>query len=436
MIADVERALLKAIMTDRDVYFNIHERVYDRLFTSNERRKLYHLIVEQWGLGKKVDHSLIKFHFNEDELPEIRLVWQMDHTGYDVDNVLDILKRSRIERETNQLIDALQMEVDPSRKKQMLLDGAVKISEDRDAKDISFETQMADFMEDMATRINYKREGKLMGIPTGLRDFDDFSGGFQLEELVILAARPGNGKTSLALQMGSHAERMGIPSLIMSMEMSSTHLISKMACADLGFSTKDYRKGNFSDEQLKAVYEWIGAWERRNPQMYIDDSADTTAEGMVERAKKFILTKGVKFIIIDYLQMMNLKMRVNSMEEKIATISRMLKNLAKSHGVVVVALSQLSRGNKDWSKQRPSTTDLKYSGEIEAAADVVGSLWYPHANTNSGDESLYDENYMEFSILKGRSIGTANFQLNFNPQNQRFTERTYEPKKGNYYAEF
>jgi replicative DNA helicase len=216
---------------------------------------------------------------------------------------------------------------------------------------------------------------RITGAPSGFKDLDDITGGFQLSDLIILAARPSLGKTSLALNIATYlATQKGLPVAIFSLEMSMQQLVQRLISSESPVSLHSLRTGRASAEEWRRVSD---ACERlRRAPIYIDDSGILSALEMRAKARRLKLQKDIGLVVVDYLQLMESNRRSESRQQEITEISRSLKALAKELNVPVLALSQLSRAPEQrTSDQRPRLSDLRESGAIEQDADLVLFLY-------------------------------------------------------------
>ncbi|HSO97881.1 MAG TPA: replicative DNA helicase, partial [Solirubrobacteraceae bacterium] len=212
----------------------------------------------------------------------------------------------------------------------------------------------------------------LTGTPSGFKDLDNLTGGFQPGNLVILAARPSMGKSALVVNIAENAALAGEPVVLFSLEMSESELAQRMVSSQAGIKGEELRRGKVAEQRWPKILDVCNRLGQAP--LFIDDSSDT---GVLEvRAKSRRLHHqidgGLKLIIVDYLQLMRHEGRVESRVEQVSQISRGLKGLARELGVPVIALSQLSRNvEQRGGDKRPVLSDLRDSGAIEQDADVV-----------------------------------------------------------------
>ncbi|HET9721134.1 MAG TPA: replicative DNA helicase, partial [Solirubrobacteraceae bacterium] len=218
------------------------------------------------------------------------------------------------------------------------------------------------------------QKSSLTGTPSGFRDLDDLTGGFQAGNLIVLAARPSMGKSALVANIAENAALSGYPVALFSLEMSESELAQRFVASQARVKGEDLRRGKVPESRWQKILEACG--RLGEAQLFVDDSSDT---GVLEvRAKSRRLHHqladkgGLGLIIIDYLQLMRHEGRVESRVEQVGQISRGLKSLARELRVPVIALSQLSRNVEQRAgDKKPILSDLRESGQIEQDSDLV-----------------------------------------------------------------
>ncbi|TAM59816.1 replicative DNA helicase [bacterium] len=259
----------------------------------------------------------------------------------------------------------------------------------------------------------YHQHGSITGLPTGFADFDHMTAGLQPGNLIILAARPAMGKTSMALTLAANAAtRVEKPIAIFSLEMSNDELIQRFLSLTARLDAHKMRTGRLESrgpdddwEKLSRAMNVISEWP-----VYLDDQGGLTVADIRNRCRRLMAAKGLALVVIDYLQLLvgTSKGNVNRNEE-LSTICRQLKTLAKELGVPVVALAQLNRGVESRNDKRPMLSDLRDSGAIEQEADLVTFL-YREGYYNPDFE---DENLTELIVAKHRNGPVGTVKLRF-----------------------
>ncbi len=256
----------------------------------------------------------------------------------------------------------------------------------------------------------FHMRGDRTGLTSGFHDVDAMTTGFQPGNFVIIAARPGMGKTSFALNMAVAAAREeGGPIAFFSLEMSNSELIQRLICAEARISMNDMRRGNIKQHQWEDISRAMGALNELP--IYLDDIGALTISDVRSRCRRLKSTVGLAAIFIDYLQLVRpgVLARNSNRNEEISEICRSLKTTAKDLAVPIVALAQLNRGVEIRSEKRPMLADLRDSGSLEQEADVVAFLYRDgYYNPETPEPDL-----TEFIIAKHRNGPTGSVKLRF-----------------------
>lgn len=227
---------------------------------------------------------------------------------------------------------------------------------------------------DKLGEIHEKGEG-ITGVASGFADLDRMTAGFQPSDLIILAARPSVGKSSLGVNIACNLARTGKAVAIFSLEMSKESLAQRIISAEAHINSQEMRRGNLSENSWRAMAQNLGTISQLP--IYIDDTADLSTLELRAKARKLAIDKDINMIIVDYLQLLHTKHRVDNRVQEVSEITRSLKGLARELNVPVIVQSQLSRSIEQRQDQRPVLSDLRESGSIEQDADVVIFLSKP-----------------------------------------------------------
>jgi len=254
----------------------------------------------------------------------------------------------------------------------------------------------------------HESKGELRGVPTGFHDLDQYLSGLQKSDLIILAARPSMGKTTLALDIARQAAgKHSVPTVIFSLEMSTQQLVDRLLAAESKVNSWNLRTGNLTAEtEFSKIRDSLDRLAKAP--IYVDDMAGNSIVRMRSVCRRIRAEHGLGLIIVDYLQLMSTSKNYDSMVNQVTEISRSLKALAKEFDVPVIALSQLSRA-VEARGGRPRLSDLRDSGSIEQDADVVMFL---HREDKGKDESERD-NIVEILIEKHRNGPVGKVTLYF-----------------------
>ncbi|UWX55955.1 replicative DNA helicase [Maribacter litopenaei] len=261
------------------------------------------------------------------------------------------------------------------------------------------------------------REG-LSGIPSGFDKLDKLTSGWQPSDLIIVAARPGMGKTALTLSMaGNMAVNSNTPVAFFSLEMSSVQLITRLISSETGLSSEKLRTGKLEKHEWEQLNVKVKTLEKAP--LFIDDTPSLSIFDLRAKARRLASQHGIKMIMIDYLQLMTAggSQKGGNREQEISTISRNLKALAKELNVPVIALSQLSRAVETrGGSKRPILSDLRESGAIEQDADIVSFIYRPEyykIEEWDDEERTPTQGQAEFIVAKHRNGGLDNIRLKF-----------------------
>ena len=212
--------------------------------------------------------------------------------------------------------------------------------------------------------------GQLLGVPTGFRQLDELTNGLHGGQLIIVAARPGMGKSTLALDLARTASiREGLTSAIFSLEMSRTEIAMRLLSAEASVGLQTIRSGNMVEADWQRIANRMD--QINEAPLFIDDSPNMTMMEIRAKARRLKQRHDLRMIIIDYIQLMSSGRRVESRQVEVSEFSRSLKLLAKELNVPIVALSQLNRGPEQRQDKKPMLSDLRESGSLEQDADVV-----------------------------------------------------------------
>lgn len=277
--------------------------------------------------------------------------------------------------------------------------------------------------EAITTIENYfSRQGQLGGLATGFADLDKMTDGLHGGEMIIIAARPSMGKTSLAMNIAEHvALELKLPVGVFSLEMSASSLILRMMCSLARVNLRSIREGFMNEADFPKLTSAAGRLSAA--QLFIDDTAGLSILQLRARARRLAQQHGIKLFVIDYLQLLNstaARAKENRQQE-IADISSGIKALAKELKVPVIVLSQLNRELEKDKSRKPRLSDLRESGSIEQDADLVGLLYKPDAGEDEDGTPVESDGVpVNFLIAKQRNGPTGDVQLTFLKPYTRF----------------
>ncbi len=261
----------------------------------------------------------------------------------------------------------------------------------------------------------HKRAGGLRGVPTGFVEVDNKLAGMQDSNLIILAARPGTGKTAMILNMAQHATvKEKIPTGIFSLEMSKEELVDRLLVSQADIDAWRLKTGKLSDDDFTKLSDAMG--ELAEAPLFIDDTPGMNIIEMRTKARRLQVEHGVKLIIVDYLQLCDPGRKFDNRVQEVSIISQSLKNLARELRIPVLACSQLSRAVETRGTRVPELSDLRESGSIEQDADVVMFLYREEA-----DQAMWgDQIQTKLRIAKHRNGALGEIDLIFRGDRIRF----------------
>jgi replicative DNA helicase len=271
---------------------------------------------------------------------------------------------------------------------------------------------LKDVLVETMEKLEYlaSHRGDVVGLPSGLTDLDHLTSGFQPSDLIILAARPSVGKTSLGLNIARNtAVKEDCAVVIFSLEMSKEQVAQRLLCSESAINSQNLRNGFLNDDEWRRLSIALG--RLGEAKIFIDDTPGISVMELRAKARRIKAEHGLGLVVIDYLQLMRTRKQENRQQE-ISEISRSLKGLARELNVPVIAMSQLSRAVEQRQDRRPLLSDLRESGAIEQDADIVMFLYT--------EPELEQNNVIELIVAKQRNGPTGSMRLFFSREVCRF----------------
>lgn len=432
---DAEQSVLGSILIDKDALFKIANIIAADDFYRNDHRVIFSAMLELFEKRSPIDLVTITEQLSRDkELEDAGGATYLTHLANQTLSSANIEKHAQIVAEKavlRRLIKAATQIIEDSYQEKddipAILDKSEQVLFSVSQKMISDSfLPIRDILADTFDRINELQEnkGKLRGVPSGFNDLDNLLAGFQKSDLVIIAARPSMGKTSLALNIAAHAAvRENVPVGIFSLEMSRDQLVDGLLTMEAGIDSWRLRTGNLREEDFPKLNYAMGVLSEAP--LYIDDSPLMSVLDIRTKARRLQAEKGLGLIVVDYLQLMESKMRGNEFNrvQEVSDISRGLKALAKELNIPVIAISQLSRAVEARHPKIPQLADLRESGSIEQDADVVMFIY----REDYYDPDTENKGITQIMIKKHRNGPIGEINLYFHPEFRRFS--TLEKKR-------
>lgn len=424
---DAEKSLLGAVLIDEEALADISEHVTLKDFYEKRHSIIYGAMIRLYEKHKPVDLLTLTDELKrKKELDTVGgSVYLTELTNYvptsaHAEAYAELVAQKAIRRRLIKASSEIsELGYDEETTTQELLEKAeaelFSVSDQSLKQDLisieSILTESFDRMEEL-----HRNKGTLRGVRTGYKDLDNMTAGFQKSDLVILAARPAMGKTTLVTNFAYNVATIAkLPVLFFSLEMSKEQLVDRMLADASGVDAWNIRTGNLSDDDFGKISEAMG--ELAEAPIYIDDTPGMTVLEMRTKARRAMHEHPLGLIIIDYLQLMQSTGNdYGNRVQAVSEISRGLKLIARELNVPVIALSQLSRSVESRSPQIPQLADLRESGSIEQDADLVMFI-YREAYYNPETER---ENITDLIIAKHRNGPTGKIELYFHPERLRF----------------
>lgn len=287
---------------------------------------------------------------------------------------------------------------------------------------------MGNLMREAIDNIDAARDNKdgVSGVPSGFTDLDRVTGGWQRSDMVVLAARPGMGKTAFVLSMARNmAVDYDVPVAVFSLEMAGVQLVQRLIASETGLSSEKLRKGTLEDHEYQMLHQRIGKLAKAP--IYIDDTPAISIFELRAKCRRLKAKHGIDMVIIDYLQLMTAggDTKGGNREQEISTISRSIKSIAKELNIPIIALSQLSRSVETrGGDKRPILSDLRESGAIEQDADIVCFIYraeyYGFTDPKDHPKGLDPRGLGELIVAKHRNGALETINLRFIGQLAKF----------------
>lgn len=438
---EAEESVLGSILIDKQAMSRVADYLHISDFYKSKHETIYRVILELFEQGEPIDILSVSNRLKETKLLDavggetaVTYLATVVPTAGNVVHYARIVHRKAILRRLiSAASDITELGFSEHEEVTTVLNEAEKkifsISQDFRHRDF---VKISEALEEAFVRIDnlHKAGGQtLRGVTSGFPQLDALLAGFQKSDLIVLAARPSVGKTTLAIDFARHAAFAGVPVGIFSLEMSKEQLVDRLLAAQAHVDLWKIRTGRLESHGEFDDFARLGkAMEDLSvAQIYIDDQASNNIMGIRTMARRLQSEHGLGLLIIDYLQLMESDRYSDNRVQEVSDITRNLKKLAVELNVPIVALSQLSRAVEMRTDQRPKLSDLRESGSIEQDADIVMFLHRRPLNEDEERPDVYDVSLL---IEKHRNGATGDVPLRFH---SRFV--TYLPPEDAYVEE-
>lgn len=411
---DAEKALLSALFLDNSKIGEALEYITPNDFYERRNALIFKTMLSLYSEGIGFDHIIVANKLGS----ELEIVGAMEYlieiseylpNAANVTNYAKIIRQKSVLRElilaTQEISDICYTETLDTDE---ILNFAEKKIFDISTKKNDHYKSLSEIGDELKEFMNNlkQRNSVVTGLPAGLIEIDRALNGFQRGDLIILAARPGMGKTALAVNIALNMAKKNLSIGIFSLEMTYRQIAMRVLSSMSNIDFFKLKTGRLSANEWELVVKTID--ETRALRFYIEDSSLTTSLDIRTKARKLKIEKNIDFLIIDYLQLIEGSKRENRVQE-VSEISRSLKILAKELDVPILALSQLNRGVEQRDNKRPMISDLRESGSIEQDADIVMFIYRDEVYNKNSKE----QNIAEINVAKHRNGPTSTVKLIF-----------------------
>jgi len=434
---EAEQSLLGSLLLDKDAMIRAGDQVAAEDFYVDKHRRIFECMLDLFRRHEPIDLLSLSNRLQEKgELEQIggrAYLIQLSNTVPTASHVVHyaniVQKKATLRRLINAAGEISHLGYEEAEDIEVILDQSQQKLFNVSNKFLkaSF-TSIQDVLDGAFERIDelHREKGKLRGISTGFPDLDNLLGGFQKSDLIILAARPSCGKTSLALDFARCAAvKHKVPVGLFSLEMGKEQLVDRFICAEANVNLWSLRTGHLSDQGDNDDFSRIGhaLGVLSEAPIFIDDSASASIMDIRTKARRLQMEKGLGMIIIDYLQLMQSRNPTgDNRVQELSEISRGLKSIARELNIPVIALSQLNRAVELQKPAIPKLAHLRESGSIEQDADIVMFIYRKAADKNYRleDLSLDERHLAEIHIAKHRNGPTGQVNLFFDDSRASF----------------
>lgn len=422
---EAEQSVLGAVLVDSSCLSTVLEYIKPECFYDPRHQRIFALILRYFGEGRPVDFITVLDGVVSDEVfaAEQDAKVYLTRLAEVVPTVSNVQAYAEIVQEKyylRSLIEAARGIIgsasDPQNEAKFVLDSAeqqiFEIRQGRESRGLQRIDEIIIDTYDRLQKLSSEDRDQYLGLPTGFSMLDHLTTGLNKTDLVFVAARPGVGKTTFALNIAVNVAKRGKKVAIFNLEMSKDQLVGRILSSEAHISSTALRTGNLSADDWNRLAEAAGHLSRA--QIYIDDSTGITPNEIKARVRRM---RDVDLVIIDYLQLMSSGRRIDNRVTEVSEMTRNLKIMAKELQVPVITLSQLSRGpetRKD--NHRPLLSDLRESGSIEQDADAVWFLYRDDYYNKDTEE----QNIAECIVAKNRHGETNTVKLSWDGQHSRF----------------
>lgn len=428
---EAEQSVLGSVLINAELLSEVMERIKSpAVFYTSQHQQLYGLMIQMFSESKPIDFVTLLDAakqtdiFDSDQSARAYLLHLMEvvPTTVNLDNYCDIVVEKYYLRgllaAAGEIADSVRSGEGSA---SQLLDAAEQkiydIRQGRQTSELRPISEVIIGVYDNIYQMHSKTDSRYTGLPSGFTGLDTILSGLNKSDLILIAARPGMGKTTFAMNIAANVglKHPDVDIAAFSLEMSAPQVVSRMLCADALITSDKMRTGHLEPEEWGKLAQT--AQRLSGTRIYLDDTPGITVSQIKAKARRL---KNLGLIIIDYLQLMTTGTRIENRVQEISQITRSLKIMAKELNVPVICLSQLSRAAEQRQGHRPMLSDLRESGSIEQDADIVLFLYRDDYYASEGEEEV-SQNTALCIVAKNRHGSTGDVPIGFQGEYTRFS---------------
>ena len=430
-----EQAVLGSMLVDKDAVIAAIEMLKPDDFYREDNKEIYAAMLELYNLGKPIDMITLKEQLilrttleKVGGISYIATLIDTVPTTSNIENYVKIVEEKSVLRNLIKTAnDIIKLGYEGSEEVDTVIEQTEKkifdLVQNRNSRGYaSIKEVLISTFDELEKK--FQNKSKISGIESGFIDLDAKTSGLNPSDLIIIAARPAMGKSAFVLNIANYvAQHMKTPVMIFNLEMSKEQVVNRILCSEGEVDSMKFRNADLDSEDWLKLGEASGRLSEAP--IYVDDTPGLSSAELRAKCRKAKIEKGIGLIIIDYLQLMESKVKSSSRQQEVSEISRSLKILAKELNVPVIALSQLSRATESRTDHRPMLSDLRESGSIEQDADIV---MFIHRE-DYYEKETEKQNIAEIIIAKNSSGSTGTVELAWLPQYTKFANLYRGPEQ-------
>ena len=402
----ISKALCGTLLLYPETYYSLEARIKEKIFPEGFREVIAE-IKDQYSKGDTIDIALLSMKFNDSSMESVSDIMNSalpDKAEEHIFILEEEYQKEIFAQLSHEINDAIHSNKPSDFIRTIVAEKLDSLDEEVESSFKHVSELKIDVVESIGKAMDSHDTGELTGVDTGFPTLNNITGGWQKPDLIIVAGRPGMGKTTFAMQVAKNNAERNNPIAVFSLEMEDQQIMKLLIASETNIPVEYMRTGNISDQEYHEIQKATDTVGRLP--IYIDDTARSLNQ-LKQRARMLVRKKGVKAIYIDYLQLINIISEKLSTNDRVSKISRELKSLAMELKVPIICLSQLSRSVETrGGDKRPMLSDLRDSGAIEQDADMVVFAYRPSYYGLESDFDSTDKTEIIISKYRHGRLGT------------------------------